>query len=89
MYQTLGGQVAAVSPASAGGAMTENVAYEVRLSGSKKSSVQFVTVSPDEDTAEKYARALLARFPEYNRAEVWAGMKLIRDTVIGPEPNRA
>lgn len=69
--------------------MTENVAYEVRLSGSEKCSVQFVTVSPDEDTAEKYARALLARFPGYNRAEVWAGMKLIRDIVIGPGPNRA
>ena len=69
--------------------MFEGDVYEIRLSGSASGSVQFVTVSPDEDTAEKYARALLARFPEYSRAEVWKGMNLVKDIVIGPAPGRA
>lgn len=67
----------------------EGEVYEVRLSSGRGGGIQFVTVSPNDDTAEKYARALLARFPEYARAEVWRGMALVKEIVIGERPGRA
>jgi hypothetical protein len=67
----------------------EGEVYEVRLSSGRGGGIQFVTVSPNDDTAEKYARALLARFPEYAHAEVWRGMALVKEIVIGERPGRA
>ena len=63
--------------------VTEDKVYEVRLSGSGRSSVQFVTIRTSDELAEMHARALLARFTEYHRAEIWCGMKLIREIVLG------
>lgn len=64
-------------------------AYEVRLSSPTDASVQFVTINPNHEAAETYARALLARFPEYRRAEVWRGMSLIKEITIGERAGRA
>lgn len=57
--------------------------YEIRLSAKDNSSLQFVTVRADDAVAELHARALLARYPEYTKAELWRGMKLLKEVVIG------
>lgn len=63
--------------------MADGDVYEIRLSAKDNSSLQFVTVRTDDRLAELHARALLARHPEYSRAELWRGMRLLKEIVIG------
>jgi hypothetical protein len=65
--------------------MAEGDVYEIRLSAKGNSSLQFVTVKTDEKLAELHARALLARYPEYTRAELWRGMRLLKEIEFGSQ----
>ena len=53
--------------------------YEIRLLGpSCQGPILFnATVATDEEAAD-YARRALRRHPDRDRAEVWNGMKLVR-----------
>ena len=53
--------------------------FEIRLSeGSPKNSLLFVALRNSDAEAIARARELLERHPEYQIAEIWDGMKMIR-----------
>lgn len=66
--------------ASSRGAVSHREVYEVRLYNPGDQSLQFVTVKADDDQAGKYEHALLLRYPEYSRAEVWNGKEVVVGT---------
>ena len=51
--------------------------YEIRLLGPAGAIVFNTIVATDEEAAD-YARRTLGRHPERDRAEIWLGMKLVR-----------
>ena len=55
------------------------VFYEIRLLGpSGRAPIILGTVAATDDQAVEYARRALKRHPDRDRAEVWRGMKLVR-----------
>ena len=53
--------------------------YEIRLLGPAcKGPILFNTAVATDEEAADYARRVLQRHPERSRAEVWCGMKLVR-----------
>jgi hypothetical protein len=54
--------------------------FEIRLREARpSSSLLFVTMRKNSDEAVEHARRLLERHPEFDAAEVWYGMKLVRE----------
>ena len=54
--------------------------FEIRLRESRPAaSLLFVTTRKTSDEAVEQARRLLERHPEFQIAEVWNGMKLLRE----------
>ena len=51
--------------------------YEIRLLGPAGPILFNTTAASDEEAAD-YARRVLQRHPDRDRAEVWHGMKLVR-----------
>src|SRR3954462_2435505 len=55
------------------------ITFEIRLKEDRpKSSLLFVTARSSDAEAVEQARRLLERHPEYETAEIWNGMKMIR-----------
>ena len=52
--------------------------YEIRLLSFSKGPIILGTVAATDDEAVEYARGALKRHPERDRAEIWHGMKLVR-----------
>lgn len=52
--------------------------YEIRLARAHASQLVFAAAKSSDDEAAQYARSLLARHPEYERAEIWCGMRHVR-----------
>jgi len=53
--------------------------FEIRLvDGRPHKWLLFATASETDSEAVQYARRLLERHPEFNVAEIWKGMKLVR-----------
>jgi hypothetical protein len=53
--------------------------FEIRLREDRPSqSLLFVTARETDGEAVEHARRLLERHPEYRMAEIWSGMKLVR-----------
>ena len=53
--------------------------FEIRLVEQRPhSSLLFVTSRENDSEAVQYARLLLERHPEFDVAEVWKGMKMVR-----------
>jgi hypothetical protein len=53
--------------------------FEIRLRETGPAlALLFVAARESDTEAVEYARRLLARHPEYDIAEIWNGMKLIR-----------
>jgi hypothetical protein len=55
------------------------ITFEIRLKEDRpKSSLLFVTARSSDAEAVEQARRLLERHPEYETAEIWNGMKMVR-----------
>jgi hypothetical protein len=53
--------------------------FEIKLrAGFGKEPLIFTTVQPDENAAVEYGRAMLDRHDEFDFAEIWQGMRLLR-----------
>jgi hypothetical protein len=53
--------------------------FEIRLKEDRpKASLLFVTARSSAAEAVEQARRLLERHPEYESAEIWNGMKMVR-----------
>ena len=53
--------------------------FEIRLcTGFGKAQLVFTTVQPDEKAAADFGRAVLSRHPDFDGAEIWQGMKMLR-----------
>ena len=54
--------------------------FEIRLRDTRpSSSLLFVTTRKTSDEAIEQAKSLLERHPEFFVAEIWNGMKLVRE----------
>jgi hypothetical protein len=55
------------------------ILFEIKLrSAFGKEPLVFTTVQPDEGAAAEYGRAMLERHDEFDFAEIWQGMRLLR-----------
>lgn len=53
--------------------------FEIKLcSGLGKNALIFATLQPDEDAAADFGRAMLERHHNFDLAEIWQGMKMLR-----------
>jgi hypothetical protein len=53
--------------------------FEIRLREIQPpASLIFATVRETDGDAAEYARTLLKRFPEFEFAEIWDGMRMLR-----------
>lgn len=53
--------------------------FEIKLrSALGKEPLVFTTVQPDESAAAEYGRAMLDRHDEFDFAEIWQGMRMLR-----------
>jgi len=53
--------------------------FEIKLRSSfDKGSLVFTTVQPDEGAAVEHGRAILDRHEEFDFAEIWQGMRMLR-----------
>jgi hypothetical protein len=53
--------------------------FEIKLRSSfDKEALIFTTVQPDEGAAVEQGRAILDRHEEFDFAEIWQGMKMLR-----------
>jgi hypothetical protein len=53
--------------------------FEIKLrSAFGKEPLVFTTVQPDEGAAAEYGRTMLERHDEFDFAEIWQGMRLLR-----------
>jgi hypothetical protein len=53
--------------------------FEIKLrSDLGKDALVFTTVQPDESAAAEYGRAMLDRHDEFDYAEIWQGMRMVR-----------
>jgi hypothetical protein len=53
--------------------------FEIKLrSAFGKEPLVFTTVQPDERAAAEYGRTMLERHDEFDFAEIWQGMRLLR-----------
>lgn len=53
--------------------------FEIKLCSSfGKEPLIFATVQADEDSAADYGRAMLDRHHNFDFAEIWQGMKMLR-----------
>ena len=53
--------------------------FEIKLcEGFSKEALIFTTVQPDEKSAADFGRAMLDRHDDFNVAEIWLGMKMLR-----------
>jgi len=53
--------------------------FEIRLvDGQPRNWLLFATVSETDTEAVQHARRLLERHPEFYGAEIWKGMKMVR-----------
>ncbi len=53
--------------------------YEIKLrTDLGKDFLVFATVQPDAEAAAEYGRAMLDRHEAFDVAEIWQGMKLVR-----------
>jgi hypothetical protein len=66
-------------PASSSDFFSAAQFFEIRLcTGFGKEMLVFATVQPDEKSAADFGRAVLNRHPNFDVAEIWQGMKLLR-----------
>ena len=53
--------------------------FEIKLcAGFSKTSLIFATLQPDEESAADFGRVLLDRHDNFDVAEIWQGMKMLR-----------
>ena len=53
--------------------------FEIKLRSSfGKEPLVFTTVQPDEGAAVEYGRTMLDRHDEFDFAEIWQGMRMLR-----------
>lgn len=53
--------------------------FEIKLrSAFGKEPLVFTTVQPNESAAAEYGRAMLDRHDEFDFAEIWQGMRMLR-----------
>lgn len=52
--------------------------YEFKLSAPRQEPLLFAAMLMTDQEATEHARSLLERFPEMTHAEIWRGMKLVR-----------
>lgn len=53
--------------------------FEIRLvDGRPHNWLLFVTAGESDSDAVRYARLLLERHPDFHTAEIWKGMKMVR-----------
>jgi hypothetical protein len=59
--------------------ISPTIIFEIKLcSGFGKESLIFATVQSDEGAAADYGRAMLDRHDNFDVAEIWQGMKMLR-----------
>jgi len=52
--------------------------FEIKLRSSDKEALIFTTVQPNEGAAVEQGRAILDRHEEFDFAEIWQGMRMLR-----------
>jgi len=56
-----------------------SILFEIKLRSSlDKEALVFTTVQPDEGAAVEQGRAILDRHEEFDFAEIWQGMRMLR-----------
>lgn len=52
--------------------------FEIKLCCDGKEPLIFTTVQPDEESAARVGRVMLDRHDDFDFAEIWQGMRMLR-----------